>query len=291
MAELASPEDESERAHSFGSLHTIAKLETLGKYLAAYTTALKSRFRLHYLDAFAGAGVCHVKVGDQRLMVPGSASIAIGCEPKFHRMVFIEKSKRRAEALERLKERESGRDIEIIRGDANFALPRYVAQLDRRADRAITFLDPYGMQVAWSTLRDLAASEIVDVWYLFPLSALYRQATRSAAGIDADKAAALTRIFGADEWRTAFYSEAKQTDLFGPAPDERTADVPQMEEWVKKRLETILPAVLDPVILHLTLPSGKRGAPLFAFFFAIANPSPRAKALALRIAKGVLDSR
>jgi hypothetical protein len=31
------------------------------------------------------------------------------------------------------------------------------------------FLDPYGMQVEWSTIEALAATKAVDLWYLFPL--------------------------------------------------------------------------------------------------------------------------
>lgn len=292
MADQASAGEDREQLHRFGSVHTILKLDTLGRYLPAYTTALKNaRFKLHYIDAFAGAGVCHVKIGEgRRLMVPGSASIALACTPKFHRMIFIEKSLRRVRALARLKERAADRDIVIIRDDANSALPSFVRALDRRNDRAIVFLDPYGMQVEWNTLREIAQTEIVDVWYLFPLSALYRQATRSAAAMDDDKAAALTRIFGTDEWRDAFYSEAPQQSLFGPVPDVRTAEVPEMLAWVKKRLETIFPGVLEPQLLRQMTESGKPGAPLFALFFAVSNPAPKAKALALRIAKGVFES-
>lgn len=292
MADQASADEDGEQLHRFGSVHTILKLDALGSYLPAYTTALKKApFRLHYIDAFAGAGVCHVKVGEgRRLMVPGSASIALACTPKFHRMIFIEKSLRRVRALERLKERAADRDIVVIRGDANGALPDRVRALDRRNDRAIVFLDPYGMEVEWSTLREIAKSEIADVWYLFPLSGLYRQATRSAAAMDDDKAAALTRIFGTDEWREAFYGKPRQQSLFGPVSDVRTAEVPEMLAWVKKRLETIFPGVLEPKLLHQTTESGKLGAPLFALFFAVSNPAPKAKALALRIARGVLGS-
>ena len=35
----------------------VRMLETLRAYLPAYTTALKSRFHLHYIDAFAGTGM------------------------------------------------------------------------------------------------------------------------------------------------------------------------------------------------------------------------------------------
>jgi three-Cys-motif partner protein len=260
----------------------------VGRYLPAYTTALQNTaFTLHYIDAFAGTGVCHIKLGGQRLMVPGSASIAMTCEPPFHRMVFIEKARSKARALDRLKERAPDRNITVIRGDANAAIPAYLQSLTRR-DRAIVFLDPFGMEVAWSTLEKITASRVVDLWYLFPLFGLYRQATLDAADIDDDKAAALTRMLGTEEWRTAFYEPDRQYGLFGQGSDVRTADVPKMLDWVRARLEKIFPGVLPPKILHQMAPSGARGAPLFALFFAVSNPDAKARGLALRIAKGVL---
>jgi three-Cys-motif partner protein len=274
--------------HEFGAAHTALKLETLQKYLPAYTTALKSRFYLHYIDAFAGTGMCDIKVGDEQIKIPGSASIAITCEPRFHRMVFIEKSKKRVRALERLKERAKDRQIEIVRDDANLAVPAQLRALDPRGNRAVVFLDPYGMQLRWDTLREIAASKIADLWYLFPLSGLYRQASLKADDIDEDKAEALTRILGTDAWRTAFYGRPPMDDFFEQASDVRTVNVPQMLEWVKKRLADVFPAVAEPKLLYQVKASGKQGPPLFALFFALSNPSPAAIGLAMRFANSVL---
>jgi three-Cys-motif partner protein len=288
------PEDkscdqENDATHEFGSFHTAFKLEILRKYLPAYTTALaKTPFALHYLDAFAGTGMCTIKLGGEQIAIPGSASIAIGCEPNFARMVFIEKSLKRARALEQLKAKASNRRIEIIRSDANSALPAQLRAMTRKSDRGIVFLDPYGMQVHWETLREIASSQIADLWYLFPLSGLYRQASLRADDIDEDKAAALTRILGTEEWRTVFYGRPAIEDLFDKASDVRTVNVPQMLGWVKNRLESVFPAVADPKPLYQVTGSGKQGAPLFALFFAVSNPSPKAIDLAMRIGKAVL---
>ncbi len=226
-----------DQSNRFGSLHTQIKLEALGKYLHAYTKVLKTLpFTLHYLDAFAGTGTCEIKVGDKRLTIPGSAAIAIECTPPFHKLVFIEKSRRKVKALQRLKDADSTRDVTVIPDDANKALPACLAKLNFRSDRAIVFLDPFGMQVEWETLRRIASTKFTDLLYLFPLSGLYRQATRSAAKIHPAKEAALRRIFGTMEWRTAFYEPAPQQDFFDQVSDVRTKSVPGMLDWVKKRL-------------------------------------------------------
>ena len=47
----------AEPAATYGGPWTLEKLQILGAYLDAYTTALKNRpFRLVYIDAFAGTG-------------------------------------------------------------------------------------------------------------------------------------------------------------------------------------------------------------------------------------------
>jgi three-Cys-motif partner protein len=282
----------TDQSNRFGSLHTQIKLEALEKYLRAYTKALKNLpFTLHYLDAFAGTGTCEIKVGDKRLTIPGSSAIAIECTPPFHKLVFIEKSSRKVKALQRLKDADSTRDVTVIHDDANKALPACLAKLNFCGDRAIVFLDPFGMQVEWQTLRQIASTKFTDLLYLFPLSGLYRQATRSAAKIHPVKEAALRRIFGTMEWRTAFYEAPPQQDFFEQASDVRTKSVTGMLDWVKQRLGTIFPAVADPMVLYQVRKDGKRGPPNFALFFAISNPSQKAIELALRLANAVLKQK
>lgn len=276
-----------EHRHKFGAEHTQEKLQALRDYLPAYTTALGQRFTLHYIDAFAGTGECVIKIAGKELTVPGSASIAVDCRPPFHKMVFIELSNTRAQALERLSAAAAERDISIIRDDANIALPTYLKNL-KRTDRAVVFLDPYGMTVDWATLEKIAASRLADVWYLFPLSGLYRQAAKDSANIDAFKEAALTRILGPHDWRRALYQPKPQKDLFGQDSDVRTADPERMAQWVKNCLEDIFPGVHGPKILYQTMKDGKQGAPLFALFFLVSNPDRKALGLALKFARAVL---
>jgi three-Cys-motif partner protein len=272
--------------HRFGAEHTSEKLAVLRSYLPAYTTALGQRFTLHYIDAFAGTGECVIKIAGEELSVPGSASIAIECKPPFHKMVFIELSAARAEELERLRTTAPERDILVMQDDANVALPAYVETF-RRRDRAVVFLDPYGMTVDWATLDKLAKSKRADVWYLFPLSGLYRQAAKDSAHLDASKEAALTRILGPHDWRRALYEPKPQKDLFGQDSDIRTADPQRMAQWVRACLQTIFPGVHGPKILY-QMRDGQQRSPLFALFFLVSNPEPKALGLAARFAQSVL---
>ncbi len=52
-------------------------------------------------------------------------------------------------------------------GDANVLVRRECAWLGgHRSRRAVMFLDPYGMQVEWSTLQAVASCSKVDLWLL-----------------------------------------------------------------------------------------------------------------------------
>jgi three-Cys-motif partner protein len=273
----------------FGSIHTTQKLVALEQYLSVYTQALKKLpFVLHYFDAFAGSGECEITIRDHSITIPGSAHIAIECNPPFQKLIFIEESARKVKALQQLTAEFSNRNIKIVRGDSNEILPQLLSTLNPKTDRAVVFLDPFGMQVDWKTLEYIAATKIVDLIYLFPLSGLYRQATNNANNIDADKEAALYRIFRTMEWRTAFYEAPKQQGLFDTPPDIRSTDALGMVDWVKKRLETIFAGVANPMVLYQTRPDGKRGPPNFALFAAISNPSPSAVGLFLRLANAVI---
>ncbi len=91
-------------AHSFGGSWTIEKLERVKAYLDAYMTALKNqRFKLAYIDAFAGTGYINQKEDSQPFLpefaeaaedvkdfYDGSAKIALQLEIPFHTYIFIE---------------------------------------------------------------------------------------------------------------------------------------------------------------------------------------------------------
>ena len=249
--------------HEFGSQDTDLKLSLVEAYLKHFTIALRGKFpQLWYFDAFAGTGERTVRVAarDGDLFdeaIPesverrrGSASIAIDVDPPFDQIVFVEKRAKSIAALRTLRDQHKGRNIEVIAGDANCELVEAIGRADWSRTRAAMFLDPYGMNVDWETLKAVASTRAIDVWYLFSLSGLYRQAARNAEAIDSTKRAAITRILGTDEWERELYAPPAQGDLWDDTAElQRTADVRGLETYVKARLQTIFPAVLPPKAL------------------------------------------
>lgn len=285
--------NDSEDEHSFGGVWTLIKLEALEKYLAAFNIALsKQNFTRIYIDAFAGTGRCDIKIDGEKSSIEGSARRALSTIPSFDKFCFIEVRPRKLAALRALEAEYPAKSIEVIPDDANAALRALCDKYEWKNERAVLFLDPFGMHVEWTTLQAVANTKAVDVWYLFPYSGLYRQAALDADAIDADKEEALTRVLGTDEWRRAFYTAKRQINLFGDNDgQERKVNHRQMLDFVSQRLRSLFPAVAEPKILYQAGDSkNPSGAPLFALYFAAANPKPAAYGLAMRIAKDILDT-
>lgn len=276
----------------FGGRWSDVKLKALEKYLYAYRTVLKrSDFSIEYIDAFAGGG--RIEAGakseedeqesDYR---HGSPLIALGVDPSFHKFHFVEKS---GAALARLKSQieESGyggRNICYYEDDANLALQQ-ICRGWKRNRRAVAFLDPFAMHLQWSTLEEVAKTEAIDMWLLFPAMAVNRMLPRNGHFTPSNRAK-LNNFFGCNDWKAHFYQETDK-DLFDVVSTYKTQggfDV--ISRFIQRRLREVFAGTTSS---HLVL-KNSRDAPIFFLCFACSNPSPRAKRIALRIAQYIIDN-
>ena len=277
----------AQQATQFGGSWTEVKLQILRGYLDAYTTALKNQpFGLVYIDAFAGSGKIEVSTDDSfaRKFISGSAKIAIGIDEKrFDRLIFVEKSPARCQKLDALKRNSPDRDISIVREDANAFINRF--HMDQRNWRGVIFLDPFATQVKWETIRHIGAIEALDMWLLFPTSAIIRILPRSRQPDDVDPkwAACLNEIYGNDCWRE-LYEPSKQRPLFGGEEFERARGAKGLLKIYKRRLRQTFGGRF--VENSRTL-CNSIGQPIFELLFCVGNPSGIGPAS--RIAKHLLD--
>ena len=287
---------------AFGGDWTEDKLDRLTAYLSAYMTAMKNQpFHKIYVDAFASTGYRAVgskrSPQDQLLIelgepeaqgfLKGSASRALEIQPGFDEYLFIEKDRRSARELEKLRASHPDRSdrMRIVTADANEYLKQWCASMSRSRDRAVLFLDPFGMQVEWSLLEAISATQATDVWLLFPFVGVNRHLTRSEPPPE-EWAARITKIMGTNDWRQEFYPARTQQTLFEEEESQsKDADFDRIGSYFVKRLETIFPGVAkNPLPLR-----NSRGTPLFLLCFAVANS--RGKDLALRMAEHILKRR
>lgn len=269
-----------------GGAWTIEKLEVIKNYLNAYTTALKrQRFSLIYIDAFAGDGTVTLETPDRefRRVVDGSARLALEVKDKqFDRLVFVEQDGERCQELRKLRDDYSNRRVEIVQTDANAFLQGL--NLDRYAWRGVLFLDPFATQVKWVTIEKIASLKALDLWLLFPLSAIARMlpTTRMPDDIDPAWAKRLTLIYGDESWR-GLYRESPQQELFGPPREERTAGVDGLLQIYKKNLER----VFRDRFLERSRTLMANNSPLFELIFCVGNPNGIDRAMP--IAKHILN--
>jgi three-Cys-motif partner protein len=193
---------------------TQSKLQILDDYLAAFLTASSLRARgAVYLDAFAGGGAGRDRLTD--LEFDGSARIAAAASAtndsgfRFTYLRFVELNRTRADDIR--KEFHSdfpGRDIDVVPGDCNQVIPRLLTDMpnDLTWYPTFAFLDPFGIELRWDTIRALADHKRdrtykVELFMLFATPAIMRIAGLTPEKAVADAGARLTALFGCDDWQ------------------------------------------------------------------------------------------
>jgi three-Cys-motif partner protein len=290
------------KAHEFGGDWTTKKLHAIAEYLHSYTTALKNQpFRTIYIDGFAGTGYRKMREkdlgGDDDLLFPelaaaapqqlldGSARLALQVVPRFAEYVFIDRDPEHCSALEELKLEfpELARGITVSEGDANDTIRRLCRDSDWTNDRAVLFLDPYGMQVEWQTIEAIARTRAIDMWLLFPLGVAVNRLLMKSANIPVSWRKCLTKLLGTDKWEQAFYRVEETPSLFGGVEEHIVkASQQAIGAFFNDRLRKIFAGVAEPpgVLRNST------GSPLYLLCFAAANP--KGAPIALRIAEHIL---
>jgi three-Cys-motif partner protein len=284
-------------SQKFGGHWTEEKLNIFTSYLDAYLIALQNqKFKKIYIDAFAGTGEIETSDGEQHLV--GSAKRALSADMKFDHYYFIEADDQKADELRNMVNTEFPllmRMVTIYCGDANDKLAQIVNDVDWRYNRGLLFLDPYATQVNWTTLVDVSRTQSIDVWYLFPFSALERMLPKNGRYDRWEDC--IDRLLGDPGWQTEFYRKDPQLTLFDIFPDETTinqgerlvkdADPEHVKDYIISRLEMIFPCVSK----HPRIFRNVKRSPMFLFCFAISNKSSAAQKLALKIADYILKNK
>lgn len=290
--------------HTFGGDWTINKLERLKEYLKAYAQIFAKneqakKLNTFYIDAFAGTGYrATEKDKPQELdlfagendcereeFLKGSASIALEVEPPLKNYIFVDSKKQHINQLEELKKKYPKRtsQIQIVQDDANEFLNRWCPQMDAM-DRAVVFLDPYGMQVDWNLIETIAKTKKIDLWLLFPLGVAVSRLLTKEQSPPEKWAQALTRIFGTEDWKNAFYKKEREQSLFGEEENQvREADFQAIGQFMVDRLKSVFTMVADNPLALIN----SRNVPLYLLCFATGNP--KGAPTAIKIAKYILE--
>lgn len=261
------------------------KLDALESYLKAYMTVMKNqRFRLVFVDAFAGAGVSKVRgtgvdattmlsglldddeVVDEEKFIAGSPVRALSLDRPFDHYFFFDADPRRVELLSDLKKQFPNHSITTVQGDANQQVLKVASRFTARDLRGVAFLDPYGPNLNWATVEALARTGKFDVIINFPLDmAINRLITRDGK-IPKNWANQLDKCFGTPEWHDLAFDETP-VDLFGQTEVHKREDTAsRLLSLYHGRLKTAFGHVSKPSLVRNT-----RDHPLYYLIWASSN--------------------
>ncbi|MEX2492356.1 MAG: three-Cys-motif partner protein TcmP [Nitrospirales bacterium] len=295
------PDDRKDREHQFGGEWTTVKLKVLAHYLQSYTNALKKTpFHKFYIDAFAGTGYREARRDDdaepsQRLLFPdlaepepqslldGSARIALQIEPHFDQYIFIENNAEHCTHLQNLKTEfpALASKVNIFQEDANEKV-QDLCNNDWQSNRAVLFLDPYGMQVEWKTIEAIAKTKAIDLWLLYPLGIGVNRLLTKSGDIPQSWRRRLDLLLGTEDWYDEFYKIEATPTLFGNDTERVVkATMKTIAHDFSTRLQGVFAGVAEPGVLR-----NSANSPLYLLCFAVGNE--RGKDIALRIANHLL---
>ncbi len=247
------------------------KLELLEKYLKAYSVVMNGQKtswlkEYHYIDAFAGS--VKPKMKDTGEYIAGSPLRALEATPPFDVYWFIELSPWRLQQLENLRAQFPTRTMRIRQKDCNEVLRNEVVTELTYASkkRGLVFLDPYGLQVEWNTIKALAKARTLDIFVNFPLMGITRLLKRDELP-GKNALAILNRVMGSSDWIEQIYQPSLQMSFIDEGSISR--DV-MRAEWLARvyanQLDQLFSFVSEPAIMTNT-----RNAALYALFLASHN--------------------
>lgn len=268
------------------------KLKCLSDYLTAYTKILNNQTwcsGYFYIDAFAGAGKNEIRKAktetlnnqqlikfdeiekissDEKEYVLGSSRVALQIPQPFTKYFFIELAPERVQNLEAIKaEYEGERNIEILHGEAATEIEQILhsSGINWSKSRGVVFLDPFGMQVPWRIIEDIAAIGGLEIILNLPVGMAIQRFLPKSGEFSEEERTYLDDYFGSKEWESIIYK--KSPDLFGNQSIEKLqGSGERLALWYRDRLKKAFGYSPPPRLITNT-----RGTHLYYLLFAGPN--------------------
>lgn len=270
----------------WGGPWTEKKLQAFCKYVRSYLTIMRKfpYWETIYFDGFAGSGSKEKEIKtdlykqlkiteEEEKTYKGAAERVLNLEGDlaFNYYYFIDKKESSLKKLEsrlRIRLDVSEKKIVYKSGDANQWIKELAKALKTKKYAALVFLDPFGMQIDWSSIEELRDTRS-DVWILVPTGVIVNRLLDRAGELKyMDK---LESFFGLsqEEIKVIFYKQEIKTTLFGE--EETISKISKPIEKIAKiyaeRMKTIWKHVTEePLRLD-----NRNGVPIFHFVFASNN--------------------
>lgn len=287
----------------WGGPWTEKKLDAFSKYVWSYLTILKEQpqWKTIYFDGFAGSGERKNPTPEsealyrQLRLTEEEESVYKGAAERvltlkdglvFDFYYFVEASHQSLDMLKaRLKALPNSKKtrLNFKLGDCNKWLRELSTALQNSKYAALVLLDPFGMQINWSSIASLKGTRS-DVWILVPTGVIINRLLYRNGQLE--HLERLQSFFGLSESeiKSEFYKTETTLNLFGEHDEVVTKVVKPIEHIMTlyvRQLKTIWRHVTEePLRLNDT-----KGRPLFHLVFASNNAN------ALRIAKDIIKAK
>ncbi|MEE9442603.1 MAG: three-Cys-motif partner protein TcmP, partial [candidate division Zixibacteria bacterium] len=198
------------------------KLNILKEYTEPYSKIMSNQPRLSfcYIDAFSDKGK-HISRETNKI-IPGSPLQALSTSPLFPKYYFIDIDPKKIKTLKKIIASElqfpKDKKPEIIfkEGDCNEILLNDIfPDLTYGSyNRALCFLDPYGMHLSWQVLEMAGKLETIDIFLNFSIYDMNLNALHHNVGtVKSREIKRINRMWGDDSWKDVGY--ISQPTLFG----------------------------------------------------------------------------
>jgi three-Cys-motif partner protein len=261
----------------FGGDWTKNKIEILVKYAKAYLKIMKDKtyWKLLYFDGFAGSGfIVKDKMPDIEITIGTARRIVEIEEPRgFDHYYFVEKNKANAKLLaSNTKDVFPNKEITIREDDCNVKLTelsRFLLSPNGRKFRVLAYIDPYGMQVEWKSIKNLSKTKI-DIWILVPTGMGVNRLLKKNGEISEIWLNRLELFLGMDSAtiKSLFYKTETDLTLFGEEEHiKKEKDAINMSAKIyEDRLKSVFSFVSQPYILK-----SSQGNIMYHMFMASNN--------------------
>jgi spore photoproduct lyase len=139
----------------------------IGNYLKIFTTAMRKKWKLYYIDLFAGCGKCKVRETEEE--IDGSALIALNLNNPFDKYIFVDLNQDALSSLKkRAKDSPLSNRMDFKEGDCNEKVLEILKEIPQQGTLCLAVIDPTGLQIKFETIRKLTRGRRVDLIITFP---------------------------------------------------------------------------------------------------------------------------
>jgi three-Cys-motif partner protein len=244
----------------WGGNWTDIKNDIVVDYAKAYLMVMKDRryWPLLYFDGFAGEGVV---INDDAIDIDVRFSaalriLAINNPRSFDMYYLVDLNPNNAKKLEaQIKAKFANKNAYVVTDDCNkklIDLANFLKTPKGKDHKVLAFVDPYGMEVKWESIRALKSLPI-DLWILVPTGLGVNRLLKNDGNISESWLKKLNVFLGIEESeiKKFFYKTVTTQTLFGDDTRIRKEEnaIEKAGELYKKRLNEVFKKVSNPFLL------------------------------------------